>query len=292
MSTAAPDRPAAAAPAASSEAAAAPPPAPPPSDLARQAWLAACVCACLALAVLSSAAAVAAPRGQAVQRIAVEWLPGPQAPQREIDHWLASFPEREQLAGANEWVMAKLADHLRSRPGVATVGRLRLTHERSYQGGQLFAHRTLSVELGMRRPYMPALLASGARVWVDAEGVVLPGSLPPPEQRRPTILNLEQAPGRLRAAVEAWRAIEPLIEPGIITAIDCHGPLDERGGRGIVLHTAAGCRLVWGDAGDERFGRGTAAKARDLAHALRCQGDLSRVATVNVRFPRPFYTLR
>ncbi|MDW8372716.1 MAG: hypothetical protein RMM29_03585 [Planctomycetota bacterium] len=258
----------------------------------QQAWMAACVCAALAVLVISVAAAVSQPRGQPVTRIEVLWLAGPQAPQREVEGWLASFAERELLQEANEWVIGRLAEHLRSRPGVATVGRIRLAHERSYHSGQLRAARKLIVEIGMRQPYMPAVLASGKRVWVDREGVLLPGSLPAPERRRPPLWNVELAPQRVRAAVEAWQLIEPHVDAGLIAAIDCAGSSDERGGQGIVLLTSNGCRLVWGDPGDALYGRSAQAKARDLVHALRCQGDLARVASVNVRFPRPFYTLR
>ena len=35
-----------------------------------------------------------------------------------------------------------------------------------------------------------------------------------------------------------------------------------------------------------------ARKIRDLVHTIRCQGDLTRVAAINVRFKKPYFTLR
>ena len=62
--------------------------------------------------------------------------------------------------------------------------------------------------------------------------------------------------------------------------------------RGIVLATRQGARLVWGRPGEERFGVQPDEKVRDLVHTLKCQGDLSRIDSVNVRFHEPFYSLR
>jgi hypothetical protein len=271
---------------------------PPPADTAAartpspRAWNTVCVCAALALAVLSAAAAVNLPKPLPVDRVEVSWLEGPQAPQREIDGWLASFPGREQLAETNGWVMGKLADHLLAQPGVGEVRAVRLKHEAMTSGGRTRLIRVLEVELGMRRPYLPGVLASGTRVWIDREGVVLPGTLPGPDRRRPLMRQLEQGGGNLRAAVEAWRLIEPQIEPSLVATIDCAAPIDERGARGIVMNASAGSRLVWGRPDEAALGRDPESKARDLVHTIRCQGDLSRIASVNVRFSKPFYTLR
>ncbi len=257
-----------------------------------RAWMAVCVCAALALLVLSAAAAVNLPRPMPVDRVEVRWLDGPQAPQREIDGWLATFPGREQLAETNGWVMGKLTEHLLAQPGVAEVRAVRLRHEPVTTAGHTRLVRVLEVAMGMRRPYMPGVLVSGTRVWVDRDGVVLPGTLPGPDRRRPLLRQLEMGGGNLRHAVEAWRLVEPMLDNGLVATIDCAAPLDERGARGIVLNAAAGSRLVWGRPDDSTLGRDAEAKARDLVHTIRCQGDLSRIATVNVRFAKPFYTLR
>lgn len=258
-----------------------------------RAWTAACVCAALAVAVLSAAAAANLPRALPVEdRMGVTWLEGPQATQREVDGWLASFPYRDQLAEANGWVLAKLADHLRTQPGVGEVRRIELVHEPVSANGRSRLGRTLRVEMGMRRPYMPGVLASGQRVWIDSDGVVLPGSLPGPEKRRPLVRGLEDSPGSLRASVDAWKRIEPYIDPGLVVGVHCCDLLNDAGDRGIVMTTRTGTRLIWGRPDEDRLGRDTDAKARDLIHTIRCQGDLARVAAVNVRFARPFYTPR
>jgi hypothetical protein len=271
---------------------------PPPASAAAapaaspRAWNTVCVCAALALLVLSAAAAVNLPKPLPVDRVEVSWLEGPQAPQREVDGWLASFPDREQLAETNGWVMSKLADHLLAQPGVGEVRTVRLKHQPVTSGGRTRLIRVLEVELGMRRPYLPGVLASGTRVWIDREGVVLPGTLPGPDRRRPLVRQLELGGANLRAAVEAWRLIEPQIEPNLVATIDCAAPIDEHGARGIVMNANAGSRLVWGRPDEAALGRDAESKARDLVHTIRCQGDLSRIASVNVRFAKPFYTLR
>lgn len=256
------------------------------------AWTAACVCAALALLVLTAAAAANLPRPLPVDRVQVSWLEGPRAPQREIDGWLATFPGREQLAEANAWVMGKLSEHILAQPGVGEVRSVRLLHDRAWADGKPRLVRILDIEMGMRRPYMPGVLASGGRVWIDREGVVLPGSLPGPDRRRPLLRQIETGGPNLRAAVEAWQLIEPQLEPQSVASIDCSAPIDERGARGIVLNAAAGSRLIWGRPDETLLGRDAESKARDLVHTIRCQGDLSRIASVNVRFAKPFYTLR
>ena len=263
----------------------------PPSRSPR-AWATVAVCAALAVLVLSVAAAVNLPKPLPVDRVEVRWLEGPQAPQREVDGWLATFPGREQLAATNSWVMGKLSEHLLAQPGVGEVRAVRLKHETTTAAGRTRLIRVLEVEMGMRRPYMPGVLATGTRVWIDREGVVLPGSLPGPDRRRPLLRQLEQGGGNLRSAVEAWQLIEPQIEANLVATIDCAAPIDDRGARGIVLNASAGSRLVWGRPDEAALGRDAESKARDLVHTIRCQGDLSRIASVNVRFAKPFYTMR
>jgi len=259
---------------------------------APKAWTAVCVCAALALLVLSAAAAANLPKPLPVDRVLVNWLEGPRAPQREVDGWLDTFPSREQLSSANSWVMGKLSEHLLAQPGVGEVRSVRLKHDETVLNGRPRLVRVLEVEMGMRRPYMPGSLASGVRVWVDREGVVLPGTLAGPDRRRPLLRQLEYGGANLRAAVEAWQLIEPQLDPNLVATIDCAAPIDDRGSRGIVLNAAAGSRLVWGRPDESSLGRDPESKAKDLVHTIRCQGDLSRIAVVNVRFSKPFYTLR
>jgi hypothetical protein len=141
---------------------------------------------------------------------------------------------------------------------------------------------------------MPVVLASGERAWVDGEGWLLPGSLPGPVARRPVLRAIEWGGVEgVRAAIALWRLLEPQVEPGLITDIHLSDTLDARGlTRGIVLYTRHGSRLIWGKPGEERYGVRNEDKVRDLVHTLRAQGDLNRLAAVNVRFKQPFFTLR
>jgi hypothetical protein len=244
------------------------------------------------VAVLSAASVTSLPAPKPVDHVQVEWLDGPRAAQREVDGWLASFPYREQLAEANTWVMGKLSEHLLAQPGVGEVRRVELRHAPIVDKGVAHLGRILVVELGMRRPYMPAALANGARVWVDRDGVVLPGTLRGPDKRRPLLVGIEQGSVNLRNAVEMWQRLEPNLDPYLVSSISCNEPLDAYGTRGIVLNARGGSKLVWGRSDENRYGRDAEAKARDLIHTIRCQGDLARVATINVRFAKPFYTLK
>ena len=256
------------------------------------AWNAFCICVALVVLVLSVAAMANLPRPLPVTNVRVTWLDGPRAPQAEVDAWLANFPEREQLADANGWVMDKLTKHLLAQPGVAEVRRITMVQQPSTSGGKANLGRVLQVEIGMRIPYMPGVLASGQRVWIDQDGVVLPGSLAGPTRRRPLLTSLEAGSLYLPAAVAMWRRLEPHLEQGAITAINCNDQLDDRGERGIVLYAQGNSRLIWGRPDEEKLGHDAEAKARDLIQTIRCQGDLSRVAVVNVRFAKPFYTLK
>jgi hypothetical protein len=272
--------------------ASAPPAASTPRPRGPGAWTAVLVCVALSVLVLSAAAASSLPKPLPVDQVQVQWLDGPRATPREVNGWLATFPERDQLAEANAWVMGRLSEHLLSRPGVGEVQSVRLRHDSRTIDGRTRAVRLLEVRMGMRRPFMPGVLASGARVWVDREGVVLPGSLPAPDRRRPFLRQIEAGSAQLRHAVEAWSVLEPQLEPGLVSTIECAAPLDERGAFGVVMTTVNGCRLVWGRPEDAMLGRDATARAADLVHTIRCQGDLSRIGSINVRFAKPFYTPR
>nr|MBA3938916.1 hypothetical protein [Planctomycetota bacterium] len=110
----------------------------------------------------------------------------------------------------------------------------------------------------------------------------------------PLVRALEQGGlAAARAALDLWARLEPQIEPGLVTDIHLADVLDAKGAsRGIVLYTRQGSRLVWGNPAEERFGVKPDDKVRDLVHAIRCQGDLGRVALINVRFRQPFLVMR
>ena len=243
------------------------------------------------LLALTIGAVLQAPIPAKAQRFAITWLPGPVLPDAKVTSWINNFPLRERLSEPNDWVMDQLAAWLRGVPGVAEVRRVSLVHEAiDPQAKRLI--RTIRLELGLYTPYLPGVRADGSRVWIDHTGRILPGFLPAPASRRPTVRQIEA--GReagVREAVRTWELLEAGLE-GLVTDIAAAEPLDEIGTRGIVLLTAPGARLVWGRPGEERFGIEPERKAANLLYAVRSQGDLTRVATINVRFAEPFYTLR
>jgi hypothetical protein len=138
------------------------------------------------------------------------------------------------------------------------------------------------------------VLASGARAWVDVDGRILPGILPAPAGNpRPMLRAIEHGGAeRLREALWLWRTLEPQLDAGLLTDIHLDDDLDLKDQRGIVLYTRSGSRLVWGLPTDAKFGVERERKARDLVHTIRCQGDLTRIASINVRFKKLYFTLR
>jgi hypothetical protein len=165
-------------------------------------------------------------------------------------------------------------------------------HERSAADPRRLT-RVADVELALRIPYLPGVLADGRRVWIDRDGRILPGILPAPAERRPVVRQIE-AGGRagVAEAIAMWQRLEGGIDPGLVSDILLADRLDEPGTRGIVLRTRPGARLVWGRPGEERFGVDPSIKARELVRTVRGQGDLARIGEINVRFKEPFYTLR
>jgi hypothetical protein len=256
-------------------------------------WAIAALSLGLTVVVLSAYALTIAPDPLPVRKLRIDYLPGPRLAERDVRTWLARFPHRDQLVTGESWVLDRLATYLGSLPAVATVKRVEAVHEPAPgDGGTLV--RTLVIELGLRQPVMPALLATGERVWLDQEGRALPGTMPAPAVRRPLMRDLER--GGLvvvREALSLWRDLESRLEPGLVTEIRCDDALDPAGSqRGIVLYTRQGTRLVWGHPSESRYGVQPGDKASDLVRTIRCQGDLRRIAVINVRFGRPFFLLR
>lgn len=234
-----------------------------------------------------------APAPMPVSNVRVLYAAGPQLPQAEALALIRSFPGREHLTQGKPEMLAQLAAHLRRLPVVAAVRDISVVHEPDPRDPRRL-RRTLEVSLALRQPVMPVVLASGERAWVDGEGWLLPGSLPGPVTRRPVLRAIEWGGVEgVRATLALWRLLEPQVEPGLITDIHLNDTLDARGlTRGIVLYTRHGSRLIWGRPGEERYGVRNEDKVRDLVHTLRAQGDVGRLAAVNVRFKQPFFTLR
>ena len=256
-------------------------------------WGSAAALVITALVVGSIYAIGNAPAPMPVSNVRVIYSAGPQLPQAEALALIRGFPGRDQLKDGKPEILAQLAAHLRKLPVVAAVRDISVVHEPDPRNPQLL-RRTLEVSLALRQPMMPVVLASGERAWVDGDGWLLPGSLPGPVTSRPVLRAIEWGGvDGVRAAIALWRLLEPQLEPGLVTDIHLNDSLDTRGqNRGIVLYTRHGSRLIWGKPGEERYGVRNEDKARDLVHTLRAQGDLNRLAAVNVRFKQPFFTLR
>ncbi len=256
-------------------------------------WAVAAMALVVTVIALSVHAFNAAPEPLPVRKLRIDWQPGPRVADREVMAWLSRFPQRDKLVTGDAWILDRLAAHLASLPAVATVRRVEAIHEPGPDGGPALV-RTLVLDLGLRTPVMPALLATGERVWLDQDGRVLPGTMPAPSVRRPLLRDLEKGGLTVvREVLALWRDLEPRLEPGLVTDIRCDDALDASGTqRGIVLYTRQGTRLVWGHPHESRYGVHAADKANDLVRTIRCQGDLRRIAVINVRFGRPFFLLR
>ena len=256
-------------------------------------WTVAALILALGVVGVSVYATTQAPQPLPVVGLRVNYLPGPQLAEREVRVWLAHFPHRDKLVTGDAWMLDRLAHYLRSIPAVATVKRVEAVHEPQPNGHQQMV-RTLVLDLGLRQPEMPAVLSTGERVWLAADGRILPGSLPAPATRRPVVHALERGGlGTIYEVLALWRELEPMLEQGLVTDIHLDDALDQSGHqRGVVLYTRQGTRLIWGRPGDERFGVYRAQKINDLVRTIRCQGDLRRIALINVRFAQPFFVLR
>jgi hypothetical protein len=243
--------------------------------------------------VLSFYAGSQAPEPMPVTGLKITFLPGPRLADQEIYAWVRRFPNADKLSTGAPWVLDRLADFLRHQPVVAEVRQVSVVHQPVDAKGERL-RRVIELVIGLRQPVLPVVLASGERGWVDAEGWLLPGSLPGPAARLPTLRAIEWGGIQsVRSVLSLWKQLEPLIEPGLITDIHLYDALDSSASqRGIVLYTRQGSRLVWGRPGDERYGVKNDDKIRDLVRAIRSQGDLSRVAAINVRFHQPFLVLR
>jgi hypothetical protein len=220
-------------------------------------------------------------------------LPGPKIPDADVLKWIQAFPQAAKLRDGDPVILAELAEFLRKQPMVSEIQEVSVVHvPMATRPEQL--QRNLQVVAALRQPVMPVVLASGERAWVDHEGYLLPGSLAGPAVRRPVLRAIEWAGiDGVKSALHLWKLLEPQIESGLITDIHLYDILDQQGSqRGIVMYTRHGSRLIWGRTGDEKYGIKPEDKVRDLVHSLRSQGDVSRVAAINVRFKQPYFVLR
>ena len=234
-------------------------------------------------------AAGTTPAPAPVGGVRVVYIDGPRIPERDLLALVRRFPAaRQLLTQGDRATLVELGDWLREQPVVREVRQVRLVHQSDGK------RRTVEISLALREAAMPAMLATGARAWIDAEGRILPAILPAPSGGpRPVLRGIETGGAeRVREALWLWTRLEKKLEPGLVTDIRLDDALDLKDQRGIVLVTRQGSRLVWGLPDDTRFGIDPERKVRDLVHTIRCQGDLSRIATINVRFKDPVFTLR
>ena len=251
-------------------------------------WGGAAVAALCALVVLSVSARDVPPTPAKVSGVRITYLPGPRIAERDLLGLVRRYPRLSTLEYPDAAALGALADWLRQQSIVREVAQVRALHEAD--GKQ----RTVEIVIGLRLPVLPAVLASGTRAWVDAEGRILPGIMPPPAgSPRPILRALKRGGGeRLQEALWLWRTLEPQLDAGLLSDIHLDDDLDLKGQRGIVLYTRSGSRLVWGLPSDAKFGVERERKARELVHTIRCQGDLTRIASINVRFKKSYFTLR
>lgn len=253
------------------------------------AWGIAAVAAAILVLGLTYSADGVTPPAAPIGGVRVVYIDGPRIPERDLLALMRGFPgARRLLAQADAETLAELGDWLREQPVVREVAQVRLVHQRDGKA------RTVEIALALREAQMPAVLATGARAWIDAEGRILPPILPAPAGNpRPVLRGIEAGGAeRVREAIWLWSRLEKQLEPGLVTDIRLDDPLDLKDQRGIVLSTRQGSRLLWGHPDDTKFGIDPERKVRDLVHTIRCQGDLSRIATINVRFRDPVFTLR
>lgn len=259
-------------------------------DLSRRlgAWGIAALAAAVLVIALGVAARTVQPAPAKVTGLRVAYTGGPQIADREMLAMVRGFPDIRRLDHGDRATLGALADWLMAQPIVREVRQVRVLHEPDGN------RRTVEVRLSLREPAMPVVLATGARAWVDREGRILPGVLPPPPGPPKPILRAIETGGaeRLTEALWLWERLERQLEAGLVTDIHLDDRLDLQDQRGIVLYTRQGSRLVWGRPTDIRFGVDREDKVRDLVHTIRCQGDLSRIATINVRFKEPIFTMR
>ncbi len=237
------------------------------------------------------------PAPMAVTGFQVQWLPGPKVADAEVLSWVRSFPHAAKLRDGDPAVLTALAEHLRKQPIVSEIREVSVVHVPMASHPEQL-QRNLRIIVALRQPVLPVVLSSreraGERAWVDDEGHLLPGTLTGPTARRPVLRAIEWAGvDGVKVALQIWKLLETQVEPGLITDIHLYDVLDQRGlQRGIVLYTRHGSRLIWGRPGDDRYGIKPEDKVRDLVHSMRSQGDVSRVAAINVRFKQPYFVLR
>ncbi|MHC5068820.1 MAG: hypothetical protein ACYTF0_09560, partial [Planctomycetota bacterium] len=216
-------------------------------------WLALLLTLLVAGAVLVWQAWQVAPGRGRLHHLRITAVDGATLPDVLQYDWLKAFgPARAQALARTPSGerLAQLRDHLQSRPSVAGVLAVRIVAE-----GDVEPVPVCVVELRLRRPVMPVMLANGERAWVDDEGLVISPLLTGP--REPILRGYERAGWpALQEVLDLWPELKSRLPADFIKEIVLDEVLDEvTAARGIVLHAAGGTRVVWGVPGEgERYG--------------------------------------
>ncbi|TVR43435.1 MAG: cell division protein FtsQ [Planctomycetota bacterium] len=216
----------------------------------------------------------------------------PEVPRALFRQWVQAFPDSEALFQRPDLAtMEAFAAFLSSQPAVRRVETIRLDPSSIPENGAL----TLQIQLDMRRPLLPVILASGERAWISDDGVLLPGILDGP-RNMPMVRGLEGTNNDIiMELIQIWPSLSQSIAsfmPNLISEIHVDAAMPQSNRPGLVFHTRPGTRLVWGSPEEHRFGVDQDKRLRNLIHTLRCQGDLRRVPEINVRFHEPFAIVR
>ncbi|MDA3960363.1 MAG: hypothetical protein PF961_06210 [Planctomycetota bacterium] len=246
-------------------------------------WNWAAIAALVVVGTMSVASSMRAPSAAPLQGIRFE---GVRVPTLLQEQWLRGFHRFDQLRRMpDRVVLDEFAVHLSKRPSVAGVEVVELVwRERPGQD----PIREVSVGLSLRQPVLPVMLARGQRAWVDRDGVVLSPLLDGPKGE-PVVRGYEEGGvAAMKELLTVWPQLREELPKGLVTEVYLDHPLGTAQQRGIVFVTRPGTKLIWGQPNEDRFGLSRERKIRNLVHTLSCQGDLSKVDTINVRFPDPF----
>ncbi len=202
--------------------------------------------------------------------------------------------KRSRFKNPSRTELENFAQYLKEQSTIASVNDIKLSYVEKENGLQ----RAMYINVTLRSPSMPVILANGQKAWVDEEGILLPGLMPVPDayKDRPVVRGIEAHPEALKEVLSFWPDLEAVIEPDLITNIYLDRIMQRRtdgmeSQRGIVLISKQGTKILWGRPGDERFGLSHADKIRNLVRTLKSQGDLRNTEIIDVRHSDPKYIL-
>lgn len=211
-----------------------------------------------------------------------------------IKSWVIKGEEQKHFKNPTQNELEHFAAYLEEQGTIEEVNDIKLSYVE--RGEKL--QRAMCINVSLRLPEMPVILANGQKAWVDDNGILLPGLMPVPEacQNRPVVRDIEEHPEALQEVLDFWPRLEAVIEADLISSIYLNHVMQRSVAgtvlqRGIVLTTRQGTRIHWGRAGDERYGLSADDKIRNLLRTLKSQGDLNNTSIIDVRHSQPNYVL-